>query len=121
MAAEIAGLVCAADIARTNGANEDAARYLKTADEWAASIEKILVTTTGHLGGDLASQGYYMRVDDNTDPNDGHRLGVGDGSGTWDEREVVDAGFLELVRLGVRRADDPVIERSVQIVDATLR
>jgi glucoamylase len=121
MAAEIAGLVCAADIARANGATEDAARYLKTADEWAASIEKILVTTTGQLGGDLASQGYYMRVDDNTDPNDGHRVGVGDGSGTWDERDVVDAGFLELVRLGVRRADDPLIERSLQVVDATLR
>ena len=121
MAAEIAGLVCAADIAKKNSANEDAARYLKTADEWAGSIEKWLVTTTGHLGGPLAAQGYYMRVDNNQDPNDGYRLDVHNGGGVWDERDVVDAGFLEFVRLGIRPANDETIARSLQVIDETIR
>ncbi|MFZ3331239.1 MAG: glucan 1,4-alpha-glucosidase [Candidatus Acidiferrales bacterium] len=121
LAAEIAGLICAAEIARKNGANDDAARYTKTADDWAASIEKILVTTTGHLGGALGSQGYYIRMNNNTDPNDGYQLDVRNGGGLWDERDVVDAGFLEFVRLGIRPADDPTIARSVEVIDSTIR
>jgi glucoamylase len=121
MAAEIAGLICAADIARKNGADDDAARYTKTADDWAANIEKILVTTRGHLGGALAPKGYYIRLDNNTDPNDEYQLDVRNGGGTWDKRDVVDAGFLEFVRLGIRPADDPIIVNSVQVIDSTIR
>ena len=121
MAAEIAGLVCAADIAHKNHANDDAERYLKTADSWAANLENWLVTKTGHLGGSLAAQGYYMRIDNNTDPDDGYQLDVHNGGGIWDERDVVDAGFLELVRLGILPADDPTIERSLKVIDSTIR
>ncbi|MGA8233764.1 MAG: glucan 1,4-alpha-glucosidase [Candidatus Acidiferrales bacterium] len=121
IAAEIAGLVCAADIARHNGANNDAERYLRIADEWAGNLEKWLVTTTGHLGGPLASQGYYIRIGNNTDPNDGYQLDVHNGGGVWDERDVVDAGFLELVRLGIRRPDDQTIARSLEVIDSTIR
>jgi glucoamylase len=120
IAAEIAGLVCAAEIARKNGANDDAARYLKTADEWAGNIEKWLVTTSGHLGGGGA-QGYYIRINNNTDPNDGYQLDVHNGGGVWDERDVVDAGFLEFVRLGIRPADDATIAHSLEIIDSTIR
>jgi glucoamylase len=35
--------------------------------------------------------------------------------------EVVDAGFLELVRYGIRRADDPLIVDSLKVVDAVLK
>jgi glucoamylase len=121
IAAEVAGLVCAADIARKNGAASDADRYLKTADDWAANVEKWTVTTTGHLGAPLAAGGYYIRINNNTDPNDGYQLDVRNGGGIWDERDVVDAGFLELVRLGIRRPDDPTIERSLRVIDATIR
>jgi glucoamylase len=79
----------------------------------------ILVTTTGQLGGAVASQGYYIRIDNNTDPNDGYQLTTS--GGTWDERDIVDAGFFEFVRLGIRRADDPTIDRTVQIIDSTIR
>ena len=121
MAAEIAGLVCASAIAQSNGALTDARRYLDTADVWAAHLETWLVTSTGHLGGPLASRGYYMRIDDNRDPNDGYRLDVHNGGGVWDERDVVDQGFLELVRLGIRAAGDSIIANSLKIVDATIR
>jgi glucoamylase len=121
IAAEIAGLICAADIAGKNGAEEDARHYLQTADDWNAHLEGWLVTSTGHLGGADDPGAYYMRIDNNTDPNDGYKLDVRNGGGVWDERDVADAGFLELVRLGVRPANDPTIERSVKIVDATIR
>ena len=121
IAAEIAGLVCASDIARKNGANGDAARYLKTADDWAAHIEPWLVTTTGHLGKGAGEPGYYIRIDNNTDPNDGFKLDTRNGGGIWDERDVVDAGFLEFVRLGIRPANDPIIQHSVEIVDGAIR
>jgi glucoamylase len=121
VAAEIAGLVCAADIARTNSAEGDARRYLQTADEWNANLEKWLVTSTGHLKAQDDPGPYYMRIDNDTNPNDGSLLDVRNGGGVWDEREVVDAGFLELVRLGIRPASDRTIERSVKIVDSTIR
>jgi glucoamylase len=36
-------------------------------------------------------------------------------------KEIVDAGFLELVRHGIRRADDPIIVDSLKVVDAVLK
>jgi glucoamylase len=36
-------------------------------------------------------------------------------------REVVDAGFLELVRYGIRPANDTLIENSLRVVDAGLK
>ncbi len=121
IAAEIAGLVCASDIAKRNGASDDAARYLAKADEWAANLEKMLVTKSGHLGGPLAAQGYYFRIGDSTNPDDGFKLDVRNGGGVYDQADVVDAGFLELVRLGIRPADDAAIERSIQVVDQAIR
>jgi len=120
IAAEIAGLICAADIAKKNSANADAARYSQLADSWAANLENWLVTRTGHLDGPN-SPGYYIRIDDNMDPNDGFALDVHNGGGTWDERDVVDAGFLELVRLGIRPPGDAVIAHSVEVIDRTIR
>ena len=39
----------------------------------------------------------------------------------FEAREVIDAGFLELVRYGVRRADDPLIVDSLKVVDHVLK
>ena len=121
LAAEIAGLVCASDIARKNHAADDAEHYLRVADEWAANVEKWTVTTTGHLGSSGSGAGYYIRIDESADPNDGAKLDVRNGGGIWDKRDVVDAGFLELVRLGIRPAGDPFIAQSVQVIDSTIR
>jgi len=121
MAAEIAGLVCASDIARRNGANDDAERYLQVADDWSADLEKWLVTTTGHLDKSGTSQGYYIRINNNKDPNDGAKIDVHNGGGVWDKRDLVDAGFLELVRLGIRPANDRTIAHSIQVIDSTIR
>src|SRR4051794_15509018 len=58
IAAEIAGLVCAADIARVNGATSRAARYLRTADTWQRSVQRW--TATGN--GPYAPRPYYLRL-----------------------------------------------------------
>ncbi|HYP01165.1 MAG TPA: alpha/beta hydrolase-fold protein, partial [Pyrinomonadaceae bacterium] len=55
------------------------------------------------------------------DPNDADKMNAGNGGADYDEREYVDAGFLELVRLGIRRADDPLIAKSLAVVDKVLR
>src|ERR1700679_48549 len=39
----------------------------------------------------------------------------------FESREVIDAGFLELVRYGIRRADDPLIVDSLKVVDHILQ
>ncbi|MGH7905853.1 MAG: glycoside hydrolase family 15 protein, partial [Candidatus Binataceae bacterium] len=35
--------------------------------------------------------------------------------------EIVDAGFLELVRYGIRKAGDPLMEDSLRVIDAVLK
>ena len=39
----------------------------------------------------------------------------------FEARNVVDAGFLELVRYGVRRADDPIVVDSLKVIDHVLK
>jgi glucoamylase len=117
IAAEISGLVCAAEIARRNGDEASSAIYLAAADDWARNVERWTATSTGKYG----DGNYYLRLTDNDDPNDGAIFNVGNGGGDYDEREIVDAGFLELVRLGVRRADDPLIAKSLPVIDGIIK
>ena len=115
IAAEIAGLVAAADLARANGDAASAALWLGVADDWQRSVKSWTVTTTGPL----ASR-YFIRLSKSGDPNAAISYGVGNGGPTLDQRSVVDAGFLELVRLGELSANDPDVIRSLPVVDATI-
>jgi glucoamylase len=117
IAAEIAGLVCAVDIAKKNGDAKSAELYLKTADDWQANIEKWTATTTGKYG----DGNYYLRITQNGKPDAGEKVELNNNAGTFDEREIVDAGFLELVRLGIKPADDPLIVKSVKVIDQLLK
>jgi GH15 family glucan-1,4-alpha-glucosidase len=38
-----------------------------------------------------------------------------------DERDIVDAGFLELVRLGVKSPDDKIIQHSIKVIDQVIK
>ena len=117
IAAEIAGLVCAARVAVINKDRDSAKAYLKKADEWAGDVERWTATSNGpHDRGN-----YYLRITENNDPNGGARIEINSGGGIYDEREIVDAGFLELVRLGIRPARDPLIVRSLAIVDRLIK
>jgi hypothetical protein len=71
--------------------------------------------------GPLSSQPYFIRLSKTGDPNAAISYNVGNGGPTLDQRSVIDAGFLELVRLGELSATDPDVLRSLPIVDATIR
>jgi glucoamylase len=117
IASEIAGLVCAASIARDNGDTASARRYLAVADAWQARVKDWTVTTTGPY----SSGPYFLRVTKDGNPNAGTTYKIGDsGPSAADQRTVVDPSFLDLVRLGVLRADDPAIVNSLKVIDEQL-
>ena len=62
-----------------------------------------------------------MRITENEDPNDGAKLEINSSSLRADERKILDAGFLELVRLGVKDPRDPLIVDSLALVDQMIR
>ncbi|MFP3960968.1 glycoside hydrolase family 15 protein [Actinomadura fulvescens] len=116
IAAEIAGLVAAADLARRNGAAGLAARYLRTADQWRRDLDRWTLTRNGPL----SAEPYYLRITDNGDANSGAPIQIADGGPLVDQRRVVDPSFLEMVRLGVRSAKDPGILSTLRVIDARL-
>jgi glucoamylase len=116
IAAEIAGLVCAADIAQKNGDSSAAATYLSVADGWQANVAGWTATSTGPYD----PKPYYLRVALHGDPDVGDMIQLSDGGPNIDQRAVVDPSFLELVRLGVEPANDPTIRNSIDVVDQQL-
>jgi len=115
IAAEIAGLTAAAHIASVNGDPARAAIYQATADDFARNVQSWTVTTTGPL-----APSYFIRVSKTGDPNAAISYGLGNGSIMLDQRSVIDAGFLELVRLGILPASDPDVRASLTVVDRTI-
>ncbi len=116
IASEIAGLVCAARIARANGDTARAAAYLATADAWERQVEDWTLTRNGPLD----DRPYYLRITDSGNPNQGTELQISDGGPLVDQRRILDPSFLELVRLGVRPADDPHVLDTLALVDRRL-
>ena len=116
MAAEIAGLLCAAFIAEANSDSADAATYQSTAQSWASELDSLAYTTTGPYGnGD-----YFLRITPDGQPNAGTSIGISNGGGSHDDRTVVDPSFLELVRLGVKAPGATEITNSLSAVDSQI-
>ncbi len=130
LAAVIGGLICAAEMARAYDAAELGTFLEEYADWIEGHLEDWTVTNNGVLVPDVKR--HYMRI---RPPECGEayahescgkelvRLsnrqpGTRD---TFEAREIIDAGFLELVRYGVRRADDSLIVDSLKVVDAVLK
>jgi glucoamylase len=117
IATEIAGLVCAASIARAQGDPASAERYLATADSWRARLKSWTVTTTGPY----SARPYFLRLTKDGNPDAGTTYDIGDsGPVGVDQRRVVDPSFLDLVRLGVLPAADPDVVNTLAVVDAQL-
>ena len=100
IAAEIAGLVAAADIARQNGDAPSATSWELTADSWRSNFAGWTFTTSGYWNGHQ----YYERIDKTSNPNDGEQICFDEGC--FYAHDVVDFGFLDLVRLGERLPND---------------
>jgi glucoamylase len=130
LASNIAALICAACFARERG-DDPTAKYLEEyADFLECHVETWTVTTEGTLLPGVAR--HYLRVlperaDNPTpeeNPNQGNLTIANRPPGAqsvFPAKEIVDAGFLELVRHGVRRPDDPIIVDSLKVVDAVLK
>jgi glucoamylase len=117
IAAEIAGLVCAADLARANGDTGARTRYLATADAWRAKVKAWTVTSNGPY----RPAPYFLRLTKDGRPDAGTTYDIGDsGPDAVDQRAVVDPSFLELVRLGVLPPDDLAVRNSLKVVDQRL-
>lgn len=117
LAAEIAALVVAAKMARERSDYASAALYLITADDWARHVDEW--TSVEH--GSLSDEPYYIRISDTKQPDDGHWIEMKNGGGWHPKADIVDAGFLELVRLGIKSADDKRITHSLDVMDQVLR
>jgi glucoamylase len=117
IAAEIAGLVSAADIARRNGDAASAASWEAIADDWQSKVDAWTATSNGPY----SPRPYYLRLTKDGKPNVGTTYSIGDGGpAAADQRSVVDPSYLELVRLGVKRFDDPTILNTLKVVDRNL-
>jgi glucoamylase len=130
LAAVISALICAADIARAHDRCElgsfleDYADWIEAhLDEWTTTTRGVLVPEIPH---------HYMRVRPPAEGEPFHNTDIPPGmihianrapgeKYAFEAREVVDGGFLELVRYGVRRPDDPLILDTLMVVDAVLR
>jgi glucoamylase len=130
LAAVISGLICAADIARAYQSTE-LASFLETYADWIeGNLDAWTTTRDGVLHPDVKY--HYMRIRPPAEGEPFHNPQAAPGSihianrgpnekYDYEAREVIDAGFLELVRYGIRRADDPLIVDSLKVVDACLK
>jgi glucoamylase len=106
MAAIIAGLIAAVDIARQNNDSASAVRWESAADSWRSSLADRTYTTDGYWGGHR----YFERIDPSSDPNGSQTIHFNEGD--FLAHDVADFGFLDLVRLGVVAPDDSNVTTS---------
>jgi len=130
LASNIAALTCAALFAKDRGDIATAAYLHEYADFLACHIESWTVTSKGSLVEGITQ--HYIRIHP-VDINDPHPdenpdkgfLAIANrppgAKWKYQPREIIDAGFLELVRYGIRPHDDPIIVDSLRVIDALLK
>jgi glucoamylase len=130
LASNIAALICASLLFRDRGDTASAEFVEEYADYLEAHIEDWTVTNQGSLCPGINR--HYIRIlpeqvgDANPAENPESRtlqiknIPYGQPS-EFPAKDVVDGGFLELVRYGIRAPSDPVIVDSVKVIDAVLK
>ena len=130
LATNVAALIVAAGFARRAG-EPDTARFLEEYSDYLNDhLEEWTVTTEGTVHPEISR--HYIRIRP-ASPMDSYVEGPAN-EGTlqipnhppeepsvYPAKDIVDAGFLSLVRYGLRRPDDPLVEDSVKVVDHVLR
>ncbi len=127
LASNIAALTCAATLCRERGDDETAQFIQEYADFLDCHIEPWTVTTEGSLLSEVPR--HYIRINpgDMETGEDPNMAVVGianipDGvQREFPASQIIDGGFLELVRYGIRPPHDPLIVDSLRVVDATLK
>lgn len=123
LAAEIAALLAAADLAELAGEPALAPYLRETADAWNAQIERWLYVRGTELARRIGVDGYYVRITP-PDVDDGDDLVAIKNRPLSEARSraeaIVCADALALVRFGLRAADDPRVVDTVRVIDALL-
>ncbi len=130
IAAEIAGLLCAADFAHETH-NHKVAEFLReTADIFNSNIERWIYATETETAKKYGVDGYYVRI---APPDSSIKWAGSAMKGfvpiknrpSWEEMQspenIISTDALALVRFGLRRADDPGIVNTVKIIDSILK
>ncbi len=86
--------------------------YAKTAQSFSEQLERWTLVPKGPHG-----LNYYLRVSTTGRPEKRERIGIANGGGEAWADEILDGGFLELVRNGVRRWDAAPIRSTLAIYD----
>jgi glucoamylase len=130
IASNIAALICASLLFRERGDEASAMFTEEYADFLESHIEDWMVTNEGSLHPGIKR--YYIRIlpeqvgDANPAENPEQRTllikNIPYGrQNKFPAKDVVDGGFLELVRYGIRSANDPIIVDSVKVIDSVLK
>jgi len=130
LASNIAALICAACFAREHSDPATASYLEDYADFLETHVEAWTVTNQGFLIPDIHR--HYIRInpldvndaEPDEDPDHTYVLVHNRGPGQralFPAAEIVDPGFLELVRYGIRQPGDPLIEDSLRVVDKVLK
>jgi glucoamylase len=128
LAAEIAGLLVAADFAEEKG-DYGLANYLReTADAWNETIERWTYVAGTELAKRVGVKGYYVRITP-ANPTDIELPTAGVvavKNRPWEQNtapreQMVSVDALALVRFGLRSPQDPRVLDTVKVIDATLR
>jgi glucoamylase len=130
LAVIISAFICAASFARAEQDNGTAAFLESYADFLRSHIEKWTVTTEGSLV--AGSPRHFVRLNPArpgavASPGSVNKAELyltsqpPGAPQSYPARDIVDAGFLQLVRYGILSADDPLIVQSLTVVDAILK
>lgn len=126
LAVVIAALVSTAQWAKEFGLTEVSDFVFAYADWLAAHVEDWTVTTRGELVEGIPR--HYIRInpadpaapDPHPDPN-ATMVQIANGGGLHPARNIVGGDFLHLVRYGIRKANDPLIRDSIEVIDRVLK
>ncbi len=128
LAITISALIVGADMARREGEAHVAEYCEDLADYWQGRLDKWTFTDHGRV--DARYPSHYIRIHVQPPQISDGRVDHGfvpiknmapGAPSLYPEDAVIDGGFLELVRYGIKGADDPHITKSVTAYDAILR
>ena len=128
LAAEVAALLVAADLADAQ-AEAEAGEYLRqTADIWNDNIERWTYVTGTDLAEEHGVEGYYVRIAppeeaDASSPAKGFVpiKNRPPGQSNQPASQIVSPDALALVRFGLRAPEDPRILNTLKVIDALLK
>ena len=128
VAAQIAALLAAADLADLNHEPSIATYLRETADVWNASIDRWMYASGTDWCQQFNVEGYYVRIaprkggQGRSDLQNNVQIkNVSVANATRPAIHLVSPDALALVRFGLRGADDPRIRDTVKVIDALLK